>query len=1051
MATGVVAFIAALLFSPPVVTPPKSAVTPRRLGLGLLTLGAGGLVVAAVVIYLQREAIGVRLAFDYLKAHGVPAAIRLDRLDLGGVAGQVRLGARAHPDLTVGRVEAQFGAPPFSWRGVQPPPVRVLTLVQPVLHGRWRDGRLDFGTLQPLIDQALAAKPSGAPSPDLYIRDGRVDLDTPSGPLLLAVDAAVQAGRIRMLHVRLAPADLRAFGVHVSDVQGVLSGEATGRGGLHLTGAFAAARGQGREGAATGLTLTVEALTPNGAPSRAGSATRPLDAIIRLKAPHFALTPDSGPPVDIRRADVAVNVEGLVDASGGFMGRLRTLGRAGRVTRAGLELASDALDLQSSDAEVRMHAGEAIARGPFTLTISSAAGRLGVGRTQATLQTLSLRSVGDLTLQGRRLLVQAGGDLAGTAGLSLSQAAELAHGVVGSADAAAGQALARALQRVRASIPAYALSYDSRRGTTLRLSKGLTAVVPGGSIGLASSAATPVLDRTSSGDLSGRFGLAVRVAGLPRLSLQDARYDVSAGGDVRLAGRASVQGDFGPVRGGALQVAGALAGRPDRWRFTEAGCAHVAALAVLSGAQGLASGLTADACPDPDAPLASLDRGRWRIRTRLHQLSAALPAAQLAVRLADADIALDEDRRGPEGRLMLAGLAMLDTAPVLRLRPVTVQGALTLAGGELHGRLAVALTQADPRRSATGLGALTVETKLATGAGSASFDSGRLAFVQGGLQPGDIAPGLTRVLPQAQGGLQALARFDWSRAGVVSSGELRSDGLSFKSPAGRLDGLKGEVRLASLSPLLSAPDQTLTADTLETVAPLEHLRIGFTLGAQALELQAASAQVAAGTVSLDAMRLPLSGPLATRGVLRLQGVDLQQLIDALNLANAVSLQARVDGALPFSLQPAAGGATALRLAQGRVYAVAPGRLTIRRQALSGAVATAGGGAQPSAVQDFAYQALEDLAFSQLEATVASRPGGRLGLVFHVVGRHDPKLDRPTRIGLFALLRGHAFDKPLPLPKGTPVNLTLDTSLNLDDILTAYGAFGAASGSVKVQP
>ena len=90
------------------------------------------------------------------------------------------------------------------------------------------------------------------------------------------------------------------------------------------------------------------------------------------------------------------------------------------------------------------------------------------------------------------------------------------------------------------------------------------------------------------------------------------------------------------------------------------------------------------------------------------------------------------------------------------------------------------------------------------------------------------------------------------------------------------------------------------------------------------------------------------------------------------------LQARLGGELPFALQPQVGRPSeALRFSDGRLYAEGPGRLTIRRQALTGAVATAGaGGAQPNAVQDFAYQALENLAFSQLDAKVASRPGGQ---------------------------------------------------------------------------
>ncbi len=36
-----------------------------------------------------------------------------------------------------------------------------------------------------------------------------------------------------------------------------------------------------------------------------------------------------------------------------------------------------------------------------------------------------------------------------------------------------------------------------------------------------------------------------------------------------------------------------------------------------------------------------------------------------------------------------------------------------------------------------------------------------------------------------------------------------------------------------------------------------------------------------------------------------------------------------------------------------------------------------------------------------------------------------------------LARGTAFNKHIRLPKGTPVDLTLDTSLNFDDLMAAY--------------
>ena len=57
--------------------------------------------------------------------------------------------------------------------------------------------------------------------------------------------------------------------------------------------------------------------------------------------------------------------------------------------------------------------------------------------------------------------------------------------------------------------------------------------------------------------------------------------------------------------------------------------------------------------------------------------------------------------------------------------------------------------------------------------------------------------------------------------------------------------------------------------------------------------------------------------------------------------------------------------------------------------------------------------------------------------FEVFGEHDPAQTLETRVGVVELLQGRAFDKPLPLPKGTPIDLTLDTSLNLDELLASY--------------
>jgi hypothetical protein len=50
-----------------------------------------------------------------------------------------------------------------------------------------------------------------------------------------------------------------------------------------------------------------------------------------------------------------------------------------------------------------------------------------------------------------------------------------------------------------------------------------------------------------------------------------------------------------------------------------------------------------------------------------------------------------------------------------------------------------------------------------------------------------------------------------------------------------------------------------------------------------------------------------------------------------------------------------------------------------------------------------------------------------------------------------LIQKRFLGRTLPLPSGTGVNLTLDTSLNLDDLLSDYADYRRLHGSGPVQP
>ena len=101
--------------------------------------------------------------------------------------------------------------------------------------------------------------------------------------------------------------------------------------------------------------------------------------------------------------------------------------------------------------------------------------------------------------------------------------------------------------------------------------------------------------------------------------------------------------------------------------------------------------------------------------------------------------------------------------------------------------------------------------------------------------------------------------------------------------------------------------------------------------------------------------------------------------------------------------------------------------------------------------DFAYQAMENLAFDKLEASIASRDDKRLGILAHIVGRHDPPQRQEIRLSLFDLLGRKFLNRPLPLPSDTGVDLTLDTTLNLDDLLGDYADYQRLRSSPPVQP
>jgi hypothetical protein len=532
----------------------------------------------------------------------------------------------------------------------------------------------------------------------------------------------------------------------------------------------------------------------------------------------------------------------------------------------------------------------------------------------------------------------------------------------------------------------------------------------------------------------------IDLSGSGKLAMADdrVRFDVPQCADLTLASYMAAGADLvrnlkGRFCGATIEMNG------NRLQLDLAQCADVNFAAFINGGADQLRDARGRLCATPNRPLLVSQQAGWQLAAGLSDATARLVAGDVSVSGAAARIQLAGDADAiRSGTITLERANVADLQTTVRFQPISASGAIRAAGDNWTGDIALSFRDRQ-------LASVALKHALNTGVGEAVITARGLAFEPNMLQPSDIAPFLSAFGQRIRGNADFTGRFSWSKDAVTSEGRLTVPGIDLQSPFGAVRQLKTDLAFTSLMPVALRPAQTVTVDRLDLALPLEQVSATFSYSPEAVRIDTATASVAQGRATLDAMTYNLAPNATNSGTLRLQNINAQTLVEAAGLTDRMSIEARIDGAVPFTLGP-----EGVRFVDGRVAAKAPGRLSIKREALTASVGT-GGTAQapPNAVQDFAYQALEHLAFERLEGVVNSRPMGRLGLLLRIVGQNDPPKVEETRVGVLALLRGQAFDKPLPLPKGTPIDLTLDTSLNLDELLDSYLNRSSAGAAAPV--
>ncbi len=997
-------------------------------------------VAALVAAYAARRVLAREALVGWLEARGVPASVEFRDFELGAFAARLRLGPERDADVTAELAEVRYGFTGF-WSG-EPFGVRITSVVlhRPMIKASLKGGKLSLGSLDPVVEEFTRRPPEpDAPQPEIRVREGVLRLTTDYGPILARLNAQLTDGRLMSLDAKLGATVLRGKDVSLLSGPGEVKLVTT----------------RGRVDMALNLPIRRAEV--------GGLSASDAQLKVSLRGPY--------PDLERRRADgevaARIDLAGRRIVSGGtdlqnprleaaFGGRLngavQTLTLRGDAetrliaTAAGLSGAkARAIDFNLHAHEIKWtrSGGEAVSANLFA---EARAATIASGETRLSQAVAKFQGPGrfadgvfETELEG---------------GLN-TQGAWTGLGAPRADDPAQTAALKRALAGFRLEAGQVSLR---TKGQEAVIALGAPATLTTGTGGKAILAAygAPLY---AAGQ--GAFRLNVDGGGLPRAELLVPRYRLTSTGLVASAAL-KAGGSFGPVEAATLDTSGELRLAGGSTSFIANRCATLTAQRLELGENDIEA-IDGRVCPT-GAPMLTLAKGGWRLRGRAEALSARAPF--LEARVSEAAAGLDFRGAGEAltGRALITAARIDDTATDTRFQPVRATGEASASDGGWTGAFTVTdlahrrLGQAQLRHAADGRGGL-------------DFDSGLLAFEEGGLQPAGLSPMAAIIASPATGRARFQGQIAWSPETSTSRGALTVERMDFVSPLGPLTGLTGEVAFNSLIPLTAAPGQSLKVESVATLVPLTDIEARFGLQGEALTIEGANLAVGGGTLVFEPFTLPFKPGANWTGVVNFQGVQVSDLIEASPFGDRVDLDARLSGRVPFEVTP-----EGVRVSNGKLAAVQPGRVSIRREALipvseeggaatveaTGAPAAAAEGladalnaptapGQVNAFSEFAYQAMEHLAFESLDAEVNSLPNGRLGVLLHVKGEHSPPTKQVIRLSIIDLITRRFLDKALPLPSGTKVDLTLDTSLNLDQLLADFADYQSLRGSQAVQP
>jgi Dicarboxylate transport len=632
-----------------------------------------------------------------------------------------------------------------------------------------------------------------------------------------------------------------------------------------------------------------------------------------------------------------------------------------------------------------------------------------------------------LDITARKVRIASDGGLDADLAATTSFGFDAALAPLRAADPALGNAVRQNLSRLAVAFAGHV----ERRGSVTRFALTQPLLVTGAK---GAVLRVPALTLSGTSDsLNAALDASLSGPGLPAAKLTIRNLVWSGGGftsDTALTARFN----FMMLHGTSIAAHGNLSWQNGRYAFTPAGCAAVTLAAFHPGASDLAKDVHAAICA-VQGPLVTGEGASWKLSGAAKDASADLPLANVHAEKVAARLAFEGQGPPLKGLATITAGQVTDRTASARFKALLGTGTAALAGGVWRGRFAMTDMKGNV------LGEATYLHTMATGTGTAHIEAPHIVFAPNHLQPADLSP-LLVALRSAEGSAGFAGDINWTRQAITSQGKLTIATLDFMTVLGKAHAVKSEIAFTSLLPPATAPGQGLTISRIDWTIPFSAVDVRFAFSPTAVQISTAHTDIAEGHASLGAINISLADPGHIAGAAQLSSIALGSLVTASNLSSKVKLEGKVSGRIPFTIGP-----EGFRITNGRIAADGPGRLSVDRSLWAQGEAAL----SSNAVQDFAYQALENLAFEQMSAELNSIPGGRLQIVFHIKGRSDPPKPQVAEVSLTDIINGTALYKPIPLPSGTPIDLTLDTSLNFDELLKSYAEAWSKSLSPEGHP